>query len=87
MFGKVGFTELLFTSENGMGLRNGHIPGGMLIIPILVKTHTLCYVNNTNISEVGFGALLFTSENAMHCIRTPGVCHLYLTLLYAVPGE
>jgi len=28
MYREVGFTELLFTSENGMGLRNGHIPGG-----------------------------------------------------------
>jgi len=32
MFRDVGFTELLFTSENGMGLRNGHIPGGQSVL-------------------------------------------------------
>jgi len=37
MFGEVGFTELLFTSENGKGLRNGHTPGGQLVHLLMVK--------------------------------------------------
>jgi len=28
MFREVGFTELLFTSDSGMGIRSGHIPDG-----------------------------------------------------------
>jgi len=31
MLRNVGVTELLFTSENGMGIQNGHIPGGLTV--------------------------------------------------------
>ena len=42
MFRDVGFTELLFTSENGMGVRNDHIPGGLLPLFTFIFLFVTC---------------------------------------------
>jgi len=39
MFREVGFTELLFTSENGLGIRSGHTPGVLMTANFQEQDH------------------------------------------------
>jgi len=56
MFREVGFTELLFSSENGMGIRNGHTPGVLM---------------TANFQELDHGALMFQYLRHIHDADMP----------------
>jgi len=73
MFREVGFTELLFTSENGMGLRNGHIPGGQFLFYISFICYTYASVTLCHIA-----VNMLNSQMSEQTVPNRSLCHLSL---------